>query len=176
MPPEIPSLAQIEAATLKYAEERSALGKLVETLNDKMDRIKKDALPEIRKAVNRTAEKQSVLQALIEAAKDLFLKPRTQIFHGIKIGFNKGKGKVECGDIPQLVERVRKQCPKEFDTLFETHYKPIADNFGRLDAATLRKLGVNIIEADDQVVIKATDSGVDKIVAALLKEAEGKED
>ena len=53
------------------------------------------------------------------------------------------------------------------------------DALAQLPAAELHKLGVQVEEAGDRVYIKASDSEVDKLVVAILKEgavdeAEGK--
>lgn len=166
------TISDIQKATSAFAGERQKLTTMIQQLNDEIERLKKSKLAEIRKAVNATAEKKSVLTGLIEAAKDLFTKPRTLIFHGVKVGFQKGKGSLEWEDDEQVVKLIKKVCPEQVDVLVKTTEKPVKATLLELDTATLKKLGITVEETGDQVVIRPTDSQVDKIVTALLKEAE----
>jgi hypothetical protein len=165
------TFAQIEEAALSFSTARRKLSDFVGDLETQMAELKRKAIKPIRDNVDATAEKQSLLYNLLKEAKDLFVSPRTVVLHGIKVGYQKGKGRVEYNDAAMVVERVRKHLPKEFDDLIETKYVPNADALAKLDASTLRKLGVNIVDADDQIVLKPTDSAVDKVVNALLKDA-----
>ena len=54
--------------------------------------------------------------------------------------------------------------------MIRTVEEPVKDALAQLPAADLRKLGVQVEEAGDHVYIKAADSDVDKLVAAILKE------
>lgn len=165
------TLVEIEQATLAFSTERHKLADIVNELEAEMNAAKQKRMKAIRSAVESASEKRSILFNLLKGAKDLFISPRTAIFHGIKVGYNKGKGKVDWQDDDQVAKLVKKNLPDKFDELVETRYVPIADALSRLDASQLRKLGVNIVDADDQVVIKPTDGAVDKIVNALLKDA-----
>ena len=50
--------------------------------------------------------------------------------------------------------------------------EPIRKALSELTVTELKRLGVTVEEADDQVVIKPTDSEVDKLVGKLLEDAE----
>ena len=169
-------LSEIERATLVFAAERRKLADIVQDLNDRIEKLKKEKLPEIRKAVNATAEKRSTLKTLVESAKDVFVRPRTLIFGGVKVGFQKGRGILDWDDDAQVVKMIKKVCPDQADILIKTVEKPVLSALNKLDTATLRKLGFEVSDTGDQVVIKPTDSGVEKIVKALLKEAEEESD
>ncbi len=166
------TLTDIEKATLGYATERRKLADVVQELNDQIEHLKKSKLAEIRKLVNSTAEKKSTLSALIQSTKELFIRPRTVVFHGVKIGLQKGKGKMEWEDDEQVVKMIRKHLPEMADELIKTTEKPIRSALNDLETSDLKKLGITVDDTGDQVLVKPTDSGVDKIVNALLKEAE----
>jgi hypothetical protein len=166
------TLTDIDKATLAYANCRRSLAGKIQELNDKIDALKREALPLIRRHVNYTAETRSELVSLIESNKYLFDRPRTQVFHGVRVGLQKGRGKLEWEDSEQLIKMIRKICPEQVDVLIKTTEKPVASALNQLETATLRKLGLEVSETGDQVVIKPTDSEVDKIVNALLKDAE----
>lgn len=167
-----PTLLEIEKATKDFASARYELSLLVTTLNDDVAKLKKEFLPSIKKAVAKTAERQCELKNLIDHAHDLFEKPRTVIFHGIKVGLQKGRGEIDWDDDQKVVELIRKHFREDqADALIITKEKPSASALRDLTVAELKKIGCTVEETDDEVVIKPADSDVDKVVNALLKDA-----
>ncbi len=70
-----------------------------------------------------------------------------------------------------MVARIKKHLPEQADVLIKLKETPVKDALAQLSAAELKKLGVTVSEAGDQVVVKPVDSEVDKMVDALMKEA-----
>lgn len=166
------SLAEIESRTKRYADARGALLQIVQHLNDTIEALKRTHLPEIKRLVGRTAEREAELRFAIETAPELFERPRTQIFHGVKVGFRKGSGGIDWEDDDQVVALIEKHFAEdEAALLIKTTKKPIAKALEDLEVATLKKLGCTVESTGDVVVIKPTDTAVDKIVNALLKDA-----
>lgn len=170
------TLAEIEKLTKDYSLARASLKEKVEALNEEIERIKKARLPQIRKAVEHASELQQALHAAIEESPELFEKPRTIIFHGIKIGYQKGKGELTWEDDETVVKLIYKHFPERADTLIKTIQKPLKSALAQLSVSELKKLGITVIETGDEVVIKATDTEIDKLVNALLKGDEIKEE
>jgi hypothetical protein len=172
------TLADIEKLTKDYADARGHLTAIVERLNDKLERAKRAEIGAIKGAVAVAKARQAKLQAAIEAEPALFGKPKTQIFHGVKVGYRKGSGKIEWEDDAVLVARIKKLLPAaQAELLIQTKEKPIAKALADLDAADLKRLGVTVEDTGEVVVIKPVDGDVDKLVAALLKDtAEEAED
>lgn len=166
------SLASIEQAAKRYADRRSELGDLVRLLNDQVDLIKRAALADIKRAVARAADTHSALKGLLETAPGLFVKPRTVIFHGIKCGWEKGKGKVVFEDPDKVCQLIAKHFPDLTENLVITKETPNKKALAELPASDLKRLGITIEDTGDAVIIRAVDTTVDKIVTALLAEAE----
>lgn len=166
------TVGDIERATLEFASERTKLVEIVGELTSEIENLKRRKIGAIRRAVDLTAEKRNALYNLLSESKQLFTSPRSLILHGVRVGWQKGKGKLEWLDGERVADLVEKNLPRQFDELIQVKRMPIADALARLDAATLRKFGINVIDAEDQVVIRPTNSAVDKIVNALLKGAE----
>ena len=167
-----PTIAEIEHCTRLYAAAHKALAERVAALQETLDAAKRAALPEIRAAVNKAAEREAELQRLIEAGAGHFEKPRTHIFHRIKIGFRKGSGGIGWEDDAHVVALIKKHFPKaQAELLIRTTEKPIAKALAELEVSELKRIGCTIESTGDVVVIKPTDGDVDKIVAALLKGA-----
>lgn len=164
-------LSPIEARAKFYADARAAVSTIVTELNDGIEALKRSRMKDLKRCINAAAEQQDKLKALIEERPDLFVKPRTVVMHGIKLGYAKGKGSVEFDDAERVADRVAKHFGEQFDVLIATKHTPVKAALCQLSAADLKKLGVTVEGTDDVVVIKPTDSAVDKLVTALLRAA-----
>lgn len=165
------TLSDIESRAKRYSEAREKLTALCAELNAGLDALKRNALPDIKRAIARASEHEAQLRALIEAAPDLFTKPKSLVFHGIKLGYQKGKGKIEWDNAEQVIKLIKKHFPDQADVLIVTRETPAKDALNNLSAADLKKLGISITEGGEAVFIRPTDSAVDKMVDALLKAA-----
>jgi len=168
----MPTLGEIEKLTKDYADARDSLSTTVRTLEEKMEALKRQYLPGIKRQVGIAAARKLDLANAIEDSKGLFVKPRTVIFHGVKIGLQKGSGKIEYdkSDIDRIVRLIEKHFPDQADLLIQTKKTPIKKALGNLTVADLKKLGVFVEDTGDAVVIKPTDSQIEKLVDRLLKE------
>jgi hypothetical protein len=168
----MPTLKDIEIHAHRFSDDRAVMAGIVNDLKSNMNKLKRAYLRRIQAAVNTVAASECVLRSAIESAPELFEKPRTQVLSGVRVGFRKGSGGVEWDDDAQVVALIKKVFPaREAELLIKTTEKPIAAAMTDLDVSTLKKIGVRVENTGDVVVIKPTDSDVDKVVTALLKEA-----
>lgn len=163
------TLTEIESLAEKYAEAHSRLGEDVEAVEAAIRNIKKKMLPIIkRRAAEAAAAKQELVTA-VEASPGLFEKPRTRLFHGVKCGLGKKKGRVEWDDEGKVIARIEKLLPKDqVELLIRTDksvHKPAVYD---LTAADLKRLGITIVGDGDEPVVKVTGSDIEKLVDALL--------
>jgi hypothetical protein len=165
-------LSDLQSLTKPYADARGALAHVVTELNDCIESLKRKKMPVIKDLVARAAEREANLRAGIAAAPELFTEPRTVIFHGIKIGLQKGKGGIEFDDADKVVALIRKNFTEaEGEALIRITEEPDKKMLAELSVAELKKIGCTVGNTGDEVVIRPTDTGVDKIVNALLKAA-----
>jgi Gam-like protein len=169
------SLKLIEQSTKEFAGARAVLRERLQTLNDEIAAAKRKAMPGLRKAIDIAAALHASLREIIGANAGLFERPRTQIFHGVKVGYRKMKGEISWEDDGQVVKLIRKHCPERLDSLVKTVETPLKDALAQLPADLLKKLGVSVENDADEVYIKCTDSEIDKAVNALLKDAVAEE-
>ena len=165
------TLTEIEARAKLYADARESLSAIVSNLNGGIEALKRKAMPDIKRAIGRASTHHDQLRTLIESAPDLFAKPKSRTLAGIKLGYQKGKGKIEWDDPDQVVRLIKKHFPEQADVLIATKEKPVKAAINNLTAAELKKLGINVAEGGEVIFIKPTDSAVDKLVDALLNEA-----
>lgn len=173
----MPSLAEIEALTKRFADGREDLSGRVRALEEELQQVKKRHLAGIKRSVATVAERQHALKNALEDGKELFVKPKTIIIHGVRVGVTKGKGKIEWEDDATVVKLIKKHFADQAEILIKTKETPIRKALEAMSAAELKKIGVTVEETGDIAFIKCTDSEVDKFVNALLKsEAEIKEE
>ncbi|MDR1710011.1 MAG: hypothetical protein LBS70_09875 [Candidatus Accumulibacter sp.] len=173
-PPEI-TLADIDRRARLYANARAALAELVSELNAGIEALKRRSLPEIKRAVSHAAERHDDLKQLIEAAPELFRKPRTLTLHGIRLGYVKSKGKIEWDDADAVVAAIQRHLPDQAEALIRWSARPLKEAINQLGVADLKKIGCRVTDTGDQVLIKPVDSETDRLVDALLKEATAQE-
>jgi hypothetical protein len=167
----MPTMQDIEARTKAFSEARQKLATIVAELEDALANLRRNNLPRVKRQLNRVAELQALLEADIAAAPELFTKPRTVVLHGVKVGFEKGKGAVTFDDADKVVELIRKKLPDLADVLIKTEHSPIKKALANLTVQQLKSVGAQVEEAGDRVVVRAVDGAVDKLVTALLKGA-----
>lgn len=166
------NINEIEKLTKDFSEARRALAEKVHDIEDQMNAIKRRYLSALRKLIEAAAERSALLKSAIEESPELFEKPRTFIFHGVKVGMQKQKGELLWDDNDKVVELIKKYFKDQVDMLIKTVETPLKKPLAQLSAADLKKLGVTVEKDSDVVVIKSTDSEIDKLVSALLKDAE----
>jgi hypothetical protein len=166
------TLLEIDSLTNAYASARAALSELVSDLNAELQAAKRRRLARLKALVGLAAERQNTLTAALEESKHLFERPRTLVLHGIKVGWQKAKGGLEISDPERTVELIQRHYSEaEADGLLHIIRRPDKDALAKLPANELKKLAVEVLADGDQIVIRPTDSEVDKIVTALLKDA-----
>lgn len=150
------------------ADARRQLGTLVQALNAGLEAMKADSMPEIRSAIEAASFAWKALEARIQANPQLFVRPRTVAAHGITFGLQKGKGAIQFDDPDATCRLIRKHLPDRAATLIVTREAPVAKAIANLSVSDLKRIGATVIDAGDQVVIRAAPSDVDRLVRALV--------
>lgn len=168
------TMDQVKEAAKLYADNRELLALRVANLHTEIEELKRKHMPEILEAAGDTANVKETLAALIDESRELFAKPRSVIISGIRVGLKKGSGKNEIEDEEATIRLIHAHMPKKDWPLYiKTVEKVIKKPLEDLDGVTLKKIGVKVEGTGDVILIKATDSDVDKLVNAMLKEAAG---
>ena len=167
------TLLDIDSLAKAYADRRALLADRLTALDRDLAAVKRKHMRELKRHVALTGEIALDLHNAIDGSRDLFLKPKTQILHGIKVGLRKGVGGLDWEDDEDVVAKIEKQFkgPDEAARYLIIKKKPSADALEDLDAATLKKFGIVVVDTGEQVVVKAVESDVEKLVKALLKGA-----
>jgi hypothetical protein len=161
-------LSIIERKTKSFSAARGELVDLLTELNRDIENLKNSRLKEIKAAVSKTAEKRGELATAIEDGRQLFDDPRTVIFHGVKVGMTKERGGVVVINPNNTVKLIEKLFPDKADVLIKTTKKPLKKALGQLTVVDLKKIGCEVGQTGDVVVISAVDSEVEKTVSKML--------
>lgn len=164
------TLAEIDARAKALASARTALNDRVTALHEELTLAKNRKLPGIKSAVAAAKEAESLLEQAITAAPQLFDTTRTIVVHGLKVGFMKGRGKIEWADEKTVVDRIKKLFPDQREVLVKTVETVRKKALGGLKAEELKRLGCTVREAGDFIYIAPVDDTVEKLVTRLLKE------
>lgn len=166
-------LNEIEVLADAYSAAREKLADLVNELQAEIEDAKRRRIAAIKRAVAMTADRYAELHAAVDDGRELFTKPRTRTFHGVKVGLQKQRGEVVIDDEERTIARIRELLPKDQAELLvrvkESVHKPAVYD---LIAQDLKRLGIKVENDTDAIVIKPADRDVDKLVNALLKDAE----
>lgn len=163
------TIDDVIAAARVLSDARAELGTVVTELNQGIEQLKADAMPQLRPCIDAATDAWKRLQALIEGNPGLFVKPRKVSFHGIKFGLEKGKGKLVIKDPAKTIKLIKARLPNLAGVLIATEEKPAAKAIAALTAGELKSIAVEITGADDFVVIRPEDGAIDGLVKALVK-------
>ncbi len=169
-----PTLEHIDLFAKAYSDARLCLATHVADLQAELAAAERRHLTRIKKSVALCAGYHGDLKAAVEDNPALFEKPKTLILHGIKVGYAKQVGGIEIEDPDhtiKLIEKIYAGRQALLDLLIITKKKPSKDGIRDLTVADAKKIGVEIKESGEAVVIRPVDGAVEKAVKALLKNA-----
>lgn len=170
------TLNDIDARTKTFADARSKLADLVTVFTGEKELLERKHMTAIRRQIARVAELQKEVEKAVDATPSLFKRPKTVLMHGIRVGFEKGRGKLVYEDVAKLISRIELKLPEKKDLLIKTTKKPVAKAIQQLTVEQLKSIGCQIHSAGDGVVVRAEDSAIEKLVKVLLKGADGDDD
>jgi hypothetical protein len=167
-----PEILSVDTAARKYADSRDVVSRHLDAYDVELRALRRRHLPGIKQAAGVEAQRKTELTAAIIDARLSFEDPRTLVLHGIKVGFQKGKGRIVFEDDAKVIAAIRRTfAPSTAEKLIAVVEQPIKAALAQLPAHELQRLGVTVEETGDQVVIRPTGTDVDKLVAEILKES-----
>lgn len=164
------TMNDIEAKAQKLAAVRDALAGTHMAHEEEAAALLKKYRPQLIKLTAQFKAAAEDLQAAVAAAPELFVKPRSVILHGIKAGYQKGKGKLDWEDAERVCKLIRKHQPALVDVLIQTVETPVKGALSELPVDDLRKLGVTVEGTGDVAFVKLADTEIAKIIKALLRD------
>jgi len=168
------SLLDVEQKTKQYSELYTGLTDLVAAMQGEMKEVQDKYRGQIKSALTKLKTSGENLRNMIELNKDSFDKPKTQTFYDIRVGYAKGKGKKEF-DNDITIKLIKKHFPDKAESLIKITEKVISKALDTLSVIELKKIGVEIESAGDEVVIRNVNDEIEKMINKILNSGE-KED
>lgn len=153
-----------------YAKARDDMEEVLDDIRDRRRQAVRSRMRALRNRVAECAAAKEALRAAVEAAPELFAKPRTQTADGVKFGWRKQSGAIEIADEKKVIERIRKRLPDRVASLVKVKETVDKTALRKLKATDLAKLGLTIADPVDEVTITVPSTDIDKLVDALLEE------
>jgi len=162
------TLAEIEDKARHYHVCLSALDQRVNELEAEIADCKRNHLPEIRRLIGVVQEHRAALLDAVHASPEVFAKPKSRVFHRIKVGWRKAGGKVVVADEAKVVAAIKRLFPRRTGDLINVTERVDKKAVAELPGAELKKLGVQLTEDVDEAFVKPVDGEIEKLAAALV--------
>ena len=167
----VTTMESIAGLCKSYAAARERLADTTEAIRSEQRRALRQRLRGLKARVAEVSAARDRLREAIAENPGLFEKPRTRALEGIKVGYRKQPGRIDC-DEGRTIARIRKLYPDRKAALVRVRESLNHAALKNLDAKILASIGVTVIQVDDQIVIAAANGDLDKLVDALLSDEE----
>lgn len=159
-------LKELEALARDYSDRQGVLERRVRDAEAAVSAAKRGHVAGIRRAAQAAAERKERLMDFVRAHGDLFVKPRTRTFFGIRVGLRKQPGKVTTS--PQTIGLIERLMADKADSLISVTKKVKAAALRDLSSRELLSIGATAGTSSDKVVVEQPDGEFDKLVDAYL--------
>ncbi|MER2539326.1 MAG: hypothetical protein ABTQ26_08805 [Azonexus sp.] len=177
----MPEITEIRAAAQRLAEAHLATLTRSTILQDALAKSIKPIYERHRAGIDAAAEEEAAakaeLQALIDAAPQLFKRPRSMTVDCVKTGYRKADDSLDWDDEANVIARIR-AFPELADLasiLVRTVESLNVGALAELTGAQRRSIGVRHVEGVDQSFISFGDSTVDKVMKAIMADAQSRQ-
>jgi hypothetical protein len=166
--PPPPAMVEIETRAKALADARAAMQRTVHILREGIKRVTDRHIDDLRQLAADVGVEHQALLDLIKAHPELFEKPRSAAFHGVTVGYQKGKGKITYADADKVIERITKALPDQLDDLAPATRKLSHTALEQLDGKALKAIGVALVNDGDKPYVKTPGDEIDKFVAGIV--------
>lgn len=161
------NLGQIEKLTLALAESSAELDARMADYERELQSVNERHIKILKRVVSAVARDEAALHEAIEAAPQLFVKPRTLTLHGFKIGYTVSEGRLVVDDQALVMRLIEKHFAEQADALIRTTKEVNKEAVKMLEPEDIARLRCRIEDAGDQVIIKRAAGDFEKLLAKL---------
>lgn len=161
-------MSEIEIKAKAVADIRSSLAKTISILREGLKKVTDRHIDDMRDLSAQLGVAHQELLDLVKAHPELFEKPRSAAFHGITVGFSKGKGKMTYDSSEAVISLIEKKLPDRLDDLAPSSRSLSHKALEGLDAKALKSIGVSITDDGDKAYVKTPADDIDKFTASIV--------
>ena len=166
------ALTQIRTKAADYAALQGELRDLLARVEGERRELVARFAPELTERMELAVMAFAELRDLIAANPQCFEKPKTLVEDGLKYGLAKKPRRVVIGDEKRAVELVQRHLPDQAAVLVDTKESINKAACKGLSGKELARLGIVLVDATDDVVIRVVDGDVTKVVRTILEQAQ----
>lgn len=171
----IPTIDEIRRAADRLAVAHTATTARAALCQDEIKAAIQPIYDRHRAGMDAAAEEEAAahraLMGLLEAAPQLFDKPRSICVNGVRAGYRKAEDSLDWGEDAALIKRIRALLPSHADLLIRTEENVVIDALAQLSPAAHQKLGISRITGADNPFITIGAADVEKLAQALIADA-----
>lgn len=164
------SLSEIEAQTKKFAEANNQLAGVIDEMETEINRIKKDYLKRLQPLADNVSIEKALLKEAIDESRLIFVKPKTYVFHGVKVGLQSSKGSIKVIDEEKTIELIEKNFSDMAENMIKSSKSVIKESLKLLSESDITKINCQKVPAAELVLIKSNRDEVEKFIDAMIKE------
>ena len=173
-PPKKLEMDVMERCAKELATARQTLQSDLLQANQALMLVHAQHADKLRTGAKRVAELEEELLDYVDRSPDLFEKPQSMEFDGVRFGWRKGKGQIVLPKpvlaMKRLIGRIRlKLTKRQQEAVLKVEVKVLKGPLGKLDGDTLKRLGIKIEGADLAPFVTYPESDFDKAVGWWLK-------
>ncbi|MFN4017120.1 MAG: hypothetical protein ACK4JB_17410 [Reyranella sp.] len=163
-------MSEIEAVATDLATAKRALDAELQRADTKLAKVREECADRLKEAATTVAIKEAELLGLVRQAEPLFRRPQSVEFDGVKVGWRKGKGRLELPDVETLVKRIVDQLtPQQRKGVLKVKTTVRKGGLAKLSGEILKKLGVTLTAAGAEPFVSFPKSTTEKLVDWWLK-------
>ena len=166
-----PPIQHLERRVQDYADALAEYQALTALMRDEIRHVTARHLAAIRHLFNGLKDRQADICAEIQAHPEWFVRPKTRVIHGIKLGLRKRKGRLVIPDATRTVQRIKALYEDDIGVLIKATETPLKSGLEKLSAKELKRLGVEVTDDSDDVVFVAAADGFDELIDFLIADA-----
>lgn len=160
----------IETAAKSLADARLALAKEVLRAETRLAAVREEFGDRLRDAAATVQTHQAELLVLVDRAPSLFKRPQSVEFHGVRVGWRKGKGRLELPETEALIRRIYDQLTApQRKTVLKVKTTVLKAGLSKLSGEILKKLGINVTAAGSEAFVTFPKSDTEKLVDWWVK-------
>lgn len=164
------SLQEIEAQTKKFADANNVLASTIDEMETEINLIKKEYLKRLQPLADNVSIEKALLKEAIDESRLIFVKPKTYVFHGVKVGLQSSKGSIKIIDEEKTIELIEKNLPDMVENVIKNSKSVIKESLKLLSDNELVQINCKKIPASEMVLIKSNRDEVEKFIDAMIKE------
>jgi len=164
------TLSEIEVQTKKFAEANNQLASVIDEMETEINQIKKNYLKKLQPLADAVSIEKALLKEAIDESRLIFVRPKTYVFHGVKVGLQSSKSIIKVIDETKTIELIKKNLRDSAENMIKTSETIIKDTLKLLSDEELVKINCQKSPGVEMVLIKSNRDEVEKFIDAMIKE------